>query len=73
MKRPRTNKRVTALKMERAERHHAEAAALIAGATKLLSDFVNGTSWGTEIALDVSIRLLANAKEQDRLARMAVK
>lgn len=57
--------------MLRAEKHHAKVAALIAGAQGLLADFINGTSWGTEIALDVAIEMLTAARHERNLAMLA--
>lgn len=54
--------------MENAERHHAKAAGLVAGAAKLLTDFINGCSWGTDIAIDAAILLLEDARREQRLA-----
>ena len=51
-------------KLGQSERHHAKAAALIAGAEKLMSDFIGNQSWGTEITIDVSLELLEEAKRE---------
>lgn len=59
--------------MELAERHHAKASGLVAGATRLLSDFINGTSWGTEIAIDAAIELLHEARVERERAKQSIR
>ena len=56
---------ITAAAEESAERSFAKSDALVAGASKLLNEWINGTSWGPEIVIDVAIELL----EQARLER----
>ena len=51
-------------KLGQSERHKAKAAALMAGAEKLLTDFIGNQSWGTEITIDVSLELLEEAKRE---------
>lgn len=51
-------------KLGQSERHNAKAAALMAGAEKLLTDFIGNQSWGTEITIDVALELLEEAKRE---------
>lgn len=57
--------------VELAERHHAKAAGLIAGATRLLSDFINGTAWGSDISIDAAIELLHEARVERERAKQS--
>lgn len=61
MRRLRKNK-IDDRAMESAERHYAKSAALMAGAGKLLTDYIANSSWGNRITIDVSLQLLEEAR-----------
>ena len=62
-------KRLDLFALDASERHYCKSAALVAGATKVLSDFVNGTSWGTDAAIDIAVQLLEEAKGERQEGR----
>ena len=57
---------------ERRERCHAKAAALTAGAAKLMTDFIAYSTWGQSITLDVTLDLLEEARDELRAAAETV-
>ncbi len=59
--------------VEEMETEHCRAAALIAGANKIMTDFVNGSSWGTRITIDVASELLEEAGLAEDAAMLAMK
>jgi hypothetical protein len=71
MMKPKRRVRVNVLALEQSERYFARADALMAGAVKVMSEWMNGTSWGPEIAIDVASQLLEEAR-QARASAMAV-
>lgn len=55
--------------LEAAELESCKSAALIAGAAKILTDFVNGTSWGTLAAIGAAEDLLDDARSAHEYGR----
>jgi hypothetical protein len=51
------------------EKESCKSAALIAGASKILNDFVNGSSWGVETSIEVAQELLSMARSSEESAR----
>lgn len=56
-------------KVKEAEIHSAVANGLMAGAGKLLTDFIGGSSWGMDITIEAVSQLLREAKVEYFVAR----
>lgn len=58
------SKKIDEEAMEQAERHNCKCAALMAGAGKILTDFIGNQMWGNDTTIDVALQLLRQAKKE---------